>query len=109
MKIVKFDELVRMPKGTVFCEWKPCVAGDMAVKGDSHRFGTNDGNWCMYEKYLTPMHEHNSPDDPPIVGFGWLKRCKWDSTNGADQLYVVFDDKDRLALINLLSMDQLDA
>lgn len=25
MKIIKYDEFIRMPKGTVFCEYEPCV------------------------------------------------------------------------------------
>lgn len=90
MKIMQFDELAQLPKGTVFCEWDPSVANDMFVKGDSHKFGSQPDAWSFYEKSLTPTQASDNEDDPPVVGFGWIRRLKWDTNASGDQLYAVF-------------------
>jgi hypothetical protein len=35
MKIVKRKEFLALPRGTVFMSYRPCVFGDLAVKGDT--------------------------------------------------------------------------
>jgi len=35
MRIVTRSELMAMPAGTLFCQWEPCVFGDLAIKGET--------------------------------------------------------------------------
>jgi len=34
MKIINLQEFMKLPSGTVFCKYKPCVFGDICIKGD---------------------------------------------------------------------------
>lgn len=40
MKIINLQEFMKMPPGTVFCKYTPCVFGDICIKGDY--FADND-------------------------------------------------------------------
>jgi hypothetical protein len=44
MRVVKFQELALMPKGTIFCEWEPCIASHWYVKDESGKFGPGEGD-----------------------------------------------------------------
>lgn len=35
MKIVKLDEFIALPAGTLFAKYEPCVFEDLCIKGDS--------------------------------------------------------------------------
>ena len=37
MKIINRKDFLKMPAGTLFAKYKPCVFGDMMIKGDSLR------------------------------------------------------------------------
>lgn len=102
MKIIKFDELVQMPKGTVFAEWRGDRASHWFVKGLSHKFGPGDEQWCLYETNLEPELA-DDPNFPPRFIGGWIKRQRWDTLD-EHQLYLVLDDQDRLFMIHMLTL-----
>lgn len=103
MKVVKFQELAQMPKGIIFCEWEPCIASHWYVKGESSKFGTEVGDWLFYELSLEPECDE-APDDQPKLHRSWIKRLEVDPLAGADQLFAVLEDDERLFMIHMLTM-----
>jgi hypothetical protein len=103
MKLVHYDELAQMPYGTVFCEWTNGSASHLFVKGGTHKFGSGIQDWSFLEWPLepeTPSTDHNAP---PGIATAWIRRLRWD-TGTDQQLYAVLEDKERLKLISLLSL-----
>ena len=45
MKVVTTTELMALPAGTFFHEWKPCYFGDMCIKGDTILHGDVPRDW----------------------------------------------------------------
>jgi hypothetical protein len=101
MRVVKFQELALMPKGTIFCEWEPCIASHWYVKDESGKFGPGEGDWMFFELRLAPACEGYNSDRPKLPN-GWSKRLECDA--GEDQLYAVLEDDERLFMIHMLTL-----
>lgn len=35
MKIINKEEFIQLPEGTLFTEWKPCIFGEICIKGET--------------------------------------------------------------------------
>lgn len=95
MKIVTFDEFVKLPKGTVYCEWEPAVASGLFVKDESITFD-GDAPRDFFTQPLLPRHD----GDPDVVIFPDYGE-RWGMYE-FDQLFAVYEANDVARLIDLL-------
>jgi hypothetical protein len=107
MKIVKLDEFLAMPAGTLFAKYKPCVFGDLCIKEESipeyrdfiyqpivDSLDANDSN-----QHFDMLDESLKTGKSIPMDFDCLNR---DGFYDADQLYAVFERADVEALIERL-------
>lgn len=107
MKLVNYNEFIKMPTGTVFCEFEPCIRGELKVKGDSIE------DFDYIEMELRGEFKSDKDQDPFIDGCDRLVkgenlRADFD-TFGRDGLfdktrqYIVYDKQDVKELITFLN------
>ena len=67
MKIVDYRTFVRMPAGTIFASYEPCVFGDFQIKTDTGHFKTRD-EWGFLG--IMPLAPYFIDDDHLAFGPG---------------------------------------
>lgn len=106
MKIVKRSEFLKLPAGTLFAEYEPCVFGCLEIKGDSL---SND--W--FEQRIVDAIDANDSGQFADMLFNAEKsgaslpmNFYCEGRNGAfeppERLYAVFERQDVEALIERL-------
>lgn len=107
MKIVTKAEFVKLPAGTLYREYEPCMFSDMRVKGDSTRGGNMDFgvlhlDWVDSVEIsggidiLFAAHETGSS-----FGFNYNDHGR-DGQYNDKQLYAIYEPNDVAQLIELL-------
>ena len=106
MKIIDRETFLKLPAGTVYSKYEPCVFGDLCIKGDSLK---ND--WA-YQSIVDAIDAIDSPvfsdklflsektGESIDMDFYCMVR---DGLFENDQLFSVWDKKDVIALMNRLS------
>lgn len=95
MKILKFDEFIKLPKGTIYSYYEPCLCVGLYRKGDSIKHP--DGIFRDYfEASVVPFCEQG--DDPVVDGI----EGRW-ALFEYDQLYAVFDADDIMEAVSMLT------
>ena len=93
MKIVSFDEFLKMPQGTVFSYYEPTTCRDLVIKGESIYDGEEPIDY--FETYLMPYY--CSAKDQMEVGI----KTRW-GEYWYDQMYAVYEEADLAILRKLL-------
>ena len=99
-KIIDRKEFLAMPANTLYREYKPCIMGELEIKGDS----------LENDFWMQRLDETNADDmesmikmlDSGVVEFD-LDCEGRDAMFNDDQLYLVYEQKDVEQLINRLS------
>jgi hypothetical protein len=89
VKIVEFEEFCRLPEGTVFSYWEPCISSGLYRRGAVISF---DGG--PRDFYETSLKAESYNGEPPVVD---LVESRWGLFD-YDQKFVVYD-KDDIAVI----------
>jgi hypothetical protein len=55
MIIVSYEEFIKLPSGTMYCETEPCIFGDIRVKGDT----INDRKDWYYQSFQDNLDYDN--------------------------------------------------
>ena len=111
MRLVGYEEFCRMPAGTVFAPYEPCVLkGDLAIKVDGG--GESEWSWTMmdtryYFNGVMPLVPDMGPDH---LLFEVGERCDasfitCDTTNfdyDENDKFLVFEEGDIDRMINAL-------
>lgn len=58
MKIVNRPEFLKLPPGTVYSKWEPCVFGELLIKGDT----LPNGNDWFYQSIADAIDHTGSSD-----------------------------------------------
>jgi hypothetical protein len=103
MRIVDYETFIRMPAGTIFAPFTPCVFLErFEVKVDKGWEG-GDGDWCF--NGTMPLEPWNTEDlfegcDPTEAEFGVYDGDSVDASNY--KLFCVLEPDDVKKLINVL-------
>lgn len=84
MRIVSRDELMKLPAGTVYQQWEPCVLGELMIKGE-----TWETDWLC--RSLSADIEYGERHEPSIeldTSFGR------DGLFKLEQQYLVYEPAD---------------
>lgn len=112
MRIVDLQTFLAMPAGTVFAKYRPCVFGDLHIKGDTLASGTD----FFYQQIVDALDVNDSGEFADE-----LRRATRDGATGpeiamdfncegrdalfdADQLFAVWSRDDVAALIERLTV-----
>jgi hypothetical protein len=99
MRIVNLKEFLAMPPGTMFSEYEPCVLSPACIKGDTIRdvdFFYSDISYAIPEmESLIEMENGKAVE----LDFDTPTR---DGSFNEDQLFAIWSDGDRKALIKRL-------
>ena len=102
MKIVNRDAFLKLPNGTLFSKYTPCIFGELMIKEDSL---SND---FIYQEIIDAIDSNSSEEiydkleDSQINGTEIAMDfhcCGRDGCFEDDQLFAVWSNDDRLALI----------
>lgn len=110
MRVVSLREFVKLPPGTIACEYEPQVFGDTFVKGETLNPDLpdpgdfwradlfNEVDWNDSDHMGKLMKQAEAEDVPLTFGYpqtreGWVK---------PDQLYAVWSDADIKGLVEFL-------
>lgn len=111
MKIVDYETFIRMPAGTIFAPWEPCVFKDrFEVKVDGGEAYTNwEGKtaWCF--NGTMPLEPWNTEDMyEGYEGDAEFEVYDGDQNDAAShKWFCVLEDRDIDKLINVLSWAKL--
>ena len=101
MRIVKLEEFVKLPSGTVFQHWEPCIMDEIQIKKETLK-SNND----FFYSQITIQPEMVDEDDMiyKYDGFGFRHseiQSRWGMYD-YDQLFLVYDDADVDNMIEML-------
>lgn len=108
MKIINATEFLKMPSGTVFAKYKPCIFGDLRVKGETY----DDRNDFVYAPLtLTVMNGGSDDLDDKLEDMQNngteeildIEEYGRDGMYDTDQLYAVYSKDDIKQLVVKLS------
>lgn len=105
MKIVTYDEFIRMPAGTIFATYEPCVFKD--------RFQIKtDGGWEVGKNYyfngampLEPWLDVDNMLSESLLGTYKTEMCTYDDSNAdysEDELFAILEPHEVKELIKAL-------
>ena len=104
MKIISYDEFIKIDTPTLYCETKPCWFGDLNIKFDSLN------NFKDY--YVTPLNPQFEGDFDFIEAYGKLSNGKSlkidlesierDGNYDYSRKYLIFEKEDIEVLIDKL-------
>lgn len=112
MKIVDRETFLKLPEGTVYSEFNPCVFGELCIKGESIGSEENGfGSWCYQP--IADAVETNGPGDiggqlfdltEDSLANGTSMKMDFDCSQrdgfyDEDQLFAVWERQDVEALI----------
>ena len=86
MKILNYEEFVKMPPGTIYSEYEPCHTNGLFRKGDSIQY--DDG--FIGDFWLEPVIAGCMNGDPPSMQ-GMIER--W-ATYDYDEMFTVYEEDD---------------
>lgn len=109
MKIVTYDEFVRMPAGTIFAPWTPCAYKDefeIKVDGGHSYINRYSGKECWGFNGTMPVFPYAN-DDWCFRGVGPIhsEMYLYDGSNADyddDELFAVMEEKDIRKMIEAL-------
>lgn len=112
MRLVGFDEFCRMPAGTVFALYEPCILPEgLSIKTDTGKDMPEDYKWCRHTflgvMSLTP--EITPKNEIAFSKIGDTLPASFEIYDGSnadymdDDLFIVFDDSDIDRMINALT------
>jgi len=107
MKVVKHEDFLRLPSGTVFCEFEPMCFGQLCIKKDTivHADGS-----CL-DFFFTPLTGDDvvSSEDKSdtlerslehgYTFFPYFKGLERQGKYNKSQLYIVWEPKDLMGLV----------
>ena len=108
MKLVNFDDFCRMPAGTIFAPYEPCILKKrLAIKTDGGRPGPLYCHFLHIFNGAMPLEPWIDPDDPfEKVGDELPASFEiYDASNADyddDTMFLVFDESDIDRMINAL-------
>lgn len=108
MKIISRQEFLKLPSGTLFCKYIPYIFGEVEIKGESIHVAEGGDFYCK------SINDFDFSDPSEFV-----KKCDEMQTNAAsypieleiesrdglhdkDQLFMIYEKTDILALITKL-------
>lgn len=91
MRLVTFEEFVKLPKGTMFYKFKPNILTDLAIKDET--YPDNSDYLVAYFESGVDLDEWNRMD---VIEFGKNLQRAADYSEG--QLFAVFEHQDLLNL-----------
>jgi len=102
MKIVSFEEFLKLPTGTVYQEWKPHIMGEVCIKQDS----TNLKSDFFYSN-ITIQPSLPGEDQDAICKFDFFGFVHDDTISrwgmfDEEQLFLLYDDIDVDKMIEML-------
>ena len=94
MKILNFEEFIKMPEGTIFSEYEPCIVGGLWRKGEN--LPEHDG--IISDFWKTPILAECCNGNHPEV-----TDCqeRW-ATYDYDEQFAVYEDEDLNAMRELI-------
>jgi hypothetical protein len=115
MKIVSRQQFLDMPSGTIFRDYRPCVFGDLKIKGDTIRGRLMDGT-CTDDFNVLHIDFVDAPGSVEAFNLldraektgesfsfdyeGWMQNGWSPSEN--QKLYAVYEFRDFEQLVSLL-------
>jgi hypothetical protein len=105
MRIVNREEFLKLPNGTLFSKYSPCVMGELMIKEDSltNDFiyqDINDAIDCTgSDDFFDKLMDSQENGTELAMDFDC---CGRDGCFDEDQLFSVWSNDDRLALIKRL-------
>jgi hypothetical protein len=99
MRIVSQKEFLPLPSGTIFQEYEPCCLGPVSIKGDA----ISDADFFYInvsyavQDFDSPLRMENGSEE--ALDFDTPTR---DGSYDTSQLYAIWSDDDREALIKRL-------
>ena len=99
-KIINRTDFLKMPANTIYREYKPCIMGDLEIKGDS----LENDFWVqrLDDTNTDDVEEMIKMLDSGVVEFD-LECESRDAMFNDDQLYLVYERKDVEQLFNRIS------
>lgn len=94
MKIVKFNEFVKMPAGTIFSYYEPHVTRGLYRKGESIAY---DGE--LSDFYEAPVMAESWNLCEPVVDD---TECRWGMFD-YDEMYAIYEEEDIVKMIEMLT------
>jgi len=106
MKIVNYDEFIKLPKGTIYSETEPCIFGEWRIKRDTVN-GDSDwfyevlvGDFDYFEKYSDISEAYDDMEKGvDILSEGVLQR---DGMYDHDRKFAIYSKEDIKKLIETL-------
>lgn len=106
MKIVNLDEFRKLPAGTLFMNYEPCVFGDLCAKGETWEYDFLAENiTCEIDAddcgdFSHKLHEAEKNGTSIFIDFDCPSR---DGMFNNEQLFAVYEKQDIAMLIDKLN------
>jgi len=95
MKIVTREEFLKLPKGTLYSKWQPCVAEEIHIKDET----VMDDFCCVEISNSTSFLYTNEVSSPVNLETPYRDACARDK----DQLFAVWELEDLKALAKVVN------
>lgn len=99
MRIVNFEEFLKLPAGTIFQKFEPSVCDVIAVKSDSLEWGEVK-DFCLDLFGGESISDHLSSDVSVTINTGFTIR---DASYNPKQLFAVWEEEDILVGISVFT------
>lgn len=107
MKILNYNDFVKLPKGTLYCETHPCIFGELQLKQDT----INDGrDWFLTrldyledkeDEYLQFQEQYELLEKGESLDLD-IHCSERDGMFDYDRKFLIYEKKDVGKLIDLL-------
>lgn len=107
MRIVKFDEFIELPEGTVYGFYRPCFTNDLYIKGESLN---SKQDW--FYSCITPCNFDYNNDCQNIDAMQAMENGEHcvldvsiqerDGMFDYDRMFLIYEEEDILKIINKL-------
>ena len=94
MKIVSYDEFLKLPNGTVFSNWTPCIVSELYVKRDTL---TNEENELIDFYYEDVIGFSINGEDPKFE-----RAVSRDGCFDHSSMYAIYEKSEVKEMIELL-------
>lgn len=103
MKIINKEEFMKMPSGTLYSEFKPCIFNDLMIKGETigsdYLYMSLIGNVCHEGDFASFIFDRLDNSKDFHLDFNLYSR---DGLYDNDAMYAVYDKNDIIGLIDTL-------
>jgi hypothetical protein len=110
MKIVNLETFLKLPAGTLFMKYRPCIFGDLLIKGESCKSFFEGHKDFLYQQ-LNELESNGSDHDTELltkaekegISIDFDLNCEGrDGMFEENQLFAIYEEKDFINLIQRL-------